>query len=90
MQIEYHKDDIDFIADVMHWAPIDNIVEKLRKGFISAECDEYMWCELTKQELEEFVGYLCLEANHNNKKRVAERMGEIADSFEAQLTCYRG
>lgn len=85
MQVEYHRDDISFIADVMRWAPINNIIEKLKHGSISPECDEYMCCELTNNELNELVGYLCHEANHNKKKRVAERIGEIADSFEVQL-----
>ena len=83
MQIEYHKDDVSFIADVMR-APIGPIIEKLKNGFISIECDEYMCCELTNHELNELVGYLCHEANHNTKKRVAERIGEIADSLEVQ------
>lgn len=85
MQVEYYGDDVSFISDVMSWAPIKYIIKKLGNGFISSECDEYMWCELTHEELNELVGFLCHEANHNKKKRIAERIGEIADSFEGQL-----
>jgi len=84
MQIEYHKDDVSFIADVMRWAPINHIIKKLERGYINSDCDEYMWCELSKNELDELVGYLCHEANHNKKKRIAERIGEIADGLEVQ------
>lgn len=85
MQVEYHRDDVDFIAHVIRWAPVSHIVKKLRNGVISSECDEYFWCELTRQELEDLVGYLCYEANHNNRKKVAERVGELVDGFEVQL-----
>lgn len=84
MQIEYHKDDVSFIADVMSWAPLNHIIKKLKNGSISSECDEYMLCELKKNELEELIGWLCHEANHNKNKHIAERIGEIADDLEVQ------
>ncbi len=84
IEIEYHKDDVSFIADVMQWAPIDHIIKKLESGVISSECDEYMFCDLTEHELDELIGFLSNEANHNKKARVADRICEIADSLEVQ------
>ena len=89
MQVEYYAEDVPFIADVMSWAPLDHIIKKLEKGRISEECDEFMWCELSREELDELTGWLCNEANHNKKKRIAERIGEIADSFLVQLQLYK-
>lgn len=85
MQIEYHKDDVGFVAKVMRWAPVDHIIKKLKNGSVSSECDEYMWCELKEDELDDFIGWLSHEANHNKNKRVAERICEIADSLEVSL-----
>ncbi len=85
IQIEYHRDDVSFIADVMRWAPpIDPIIKKLKNGVVSSECDEYMLCELSKHELDELIGFLSHEANHNKKMRVADRICEIAGDLELQ------
>ena len=82
IEIEYYANDVEFVAEVMSWAPLDGIIEKLRNGTVSSECDELMLCELTKRELNELVGYLSHEANHNEKRSVADRICEIADGFE--------
>ena len=85
IEVEYYTDDVEFIAEVMRWASLDSTIEKLRNGTVSPECDEFMVCELSKRELNELVGYLSHEANHNEKRSVADRICEIADGFELSL-----
>lgn len=85
MQVELYKEDISFIADVLRWAPLKPIMRKLEENTLSPECDEFVYCELTKEELDELVGYLSLEANHNKKRKVTDRTCDIADYLEVQI-----
>lgn len=85
MQVEYYKEDVSFIDDLLRCYSLKDIIKKMEEGKISLECDEFMWCELTETELTELVGYLSLEANHNKSKRIANRACDIADYLEPQI-----
>ena len=56
-----------------------------RYFFKKTRRSSYIECELTISELEEFVGELSYEANHNKKKQIANQVCKIADCLENQL-----
>jgi len=72
---------------LMVWLPktyLKGLEKKFKHATVHPECDEYIECEFTRHEVEEMVGELSYEANHNRSKRVASLACDIADSLEMQ------
>ena len=87
MKIELSANDQEFIIDLFQkrqflQSVIKNLVES---STTHPDSDEYLECELSKDELKELVGELSYEANHNRSKIISEHACEAADSLEAQL-----
>jgi hypothetical protein len=86
MKIELSVYDKIFVVATLQNTSVHGIVNRLKSSStIHADNNDYIEFELTIHELEELVGELSYEANHNNKKRVAEQACDIADSLENQL-----
>jgi len=65
---------------------LSSVIKKLSLlSTVHPECDEYIECKVTLDELEELVGELSFEANHNRSKKISEQACEAADSLENQL-----
>lgn len=85
MMIELFEEDRDFIIGLLHNTHLAGIIKNLRQATRHPECDEYVICKLNLSDMEDLAGQLSFEANHNRKKRVAERACDIADSIENQI-----
>lgn len=79
-------DDKDFVIELLQETSVERIVDTLQSSStVHPDNEHYIECELTIRELEELVGELSYEANHNRKKRVANQACDIAESLENQL-----
>lgn len=87
MRVELSVYDQQFIIDLFKKSRfLKAIINKLAQTSIEhPDSDEYLECELTKYELQELVGELSYEANHNQSKRISEQACEAADSLEVQI-----
>jgi hypothetical protein len=86
MKIELSAYEREFIISLLKKTSVDRIVNRLKSSYsVHPDHPDYIEFELTIHELEELVGELSYEANHNKKKQVANLACEIADSLESQL-----
>ena len=86
MKIELSLFDQKFAISLLQNTSVRRILERLKLlSTVHPDNEDYIECELTIREVEELVGELSYEANHNRKKRVAEQACDIADSLENQL-----
>jgi len=86
MKIELSTWEKEFIISLFQDTHLKGITKKLiQSSTIHPDNEDYVECELTIRELEELVGELSYEANHNRKRRLAEQACEIADSLENHL-----
>ena len=86
MMIELHKEDQEFLVDILRHTHLRGIIKNIGQTMPHPECDEYILCELEPNDVEELTGQLSFEANHNRSKRIARWADEIADSLESQLS----
>lgn len=86
MMLELHKDDQQFLVDLLYQTHLREIIKNIQQAKPHPECDEYILCELERYAVEELAGQLSFEANHNRSKRIAQWAGDIVDSIELQLT----
>ncbi len=86
MKIELSVYDKEFVVSLLKRTHVRSVLDKLKlSSTVHPDNEDYLECELTHYELNELVGELSYEANHNRKKLVAEQACEIADSLENQL-----
>jgi hypothetical protein len=85
MHIELYKSDPKFIIDLLHRTHLMRIIPNLQNATEHPECDEFVLCELDMDGVQELVGQLSFETNHNSEKNVRERACDIADSIEVQI-----
>ena len=80
INIELYADERDFIVDLLGYALLDDLLNNLkqakhnRENIITICVDEY--------NLEQLIGNLSLEANHNKKRLIQELAGELAEKLE--------
>lgn len=86
IHVELYSDERDFIVELIEYALLDDLLNKLkqakpnRKNIINICLSEY--------DLEQLIGNLSLEANHNKKRSTQEfacEMAEKLESYEFQL-----
>jgi hypothetical protein len=73
MKIELSLYDKDFVISLLHYTHVKRVLDKLTLSSTThPDNADYIERELTLHELEDLVGELSYEANHNRKKRVAQ------------------
>lgn len=86
MNIELSSYKKDFVISLLQHSHVRATLERLNlSSTVHPDNEDYIECELTIYEVEELIGELSYEANHNRKKRTAEMACEIAESLENQL-----
>lgn len=85
MMIELYKADQEFLIDILHHSHLRGIIKNIQQAVAHPECNEFILCELKQNDVEELVGQLSFEANHNRSKRIAQWADDIADFLETQL-----
>ena len=87
MKIELSTWDKEFIVSLLKNTSVrKETLDRLSlSSTVHPDNENYIECELPISELEDLVGELSYEANHNLKKRVAEQACDIAESLEGQL-----
>lgn len=80
INVELYTDDRDFIVTHIKYALSDNLLNKIKRArpnkenVISVQLDDF--------DLEQLIGNLSLEANHNKKRSIQELACEIAEKLE--------
>lgn len=86
MKIELSAYEKEFVIDLLQHTTAQRVLDKLESSSTPhPDNADYIECELTIPELEDLVGELSYEANHNRKKRVAAEACDIAECLENQL-----
>ncbi len=86
MRIELSAYDKEFVINLLQNTTVQKILDHLQStSTIHSENEDFIECELTINELEELIGELSYEANHNRKKLVAQQACDIAENLENQL-----
>ena len=80
--IELDSDDRDFIMDHIEYALSEELIKKLETAQINQQFGT-ITCVVNKYELDDMIGNLCLESNHNEKRAIQERASDIADILES-------
>ena len=81
----YHQ---KFIIDLFRgYRLVAEIIKKLsQSSTMHPDNDEYIECEVGRDSLEDLVGELSYEANHNRSKIISEQACEAAESLELYLS----
>src|SRR5262249_18455377 len=86
MKIELSVDEKEFVIKLLKNTSVQRILDHLQSSSTThPDSEDYIECELTIDELEDLIGELSYEANHNRKILVAEQACDIADGLENQL-----
>lgn len=86
MKIELSAYEKNFVIALLQRTTAQRVIDKLASSSTPhPDNGDYIQCELTIPELEDLVGELSYEVNHNRKKRVASEANDIAESLEDQL-----
>lgn len=86
VKVEMYSDERDFIIDLIEYALLDNLINKLKRAKPNKE--NIINIHLNDYDLEQLIGNLSLEANHNKKRSIQERaceVAEILETYEFQL-----
>ena len=86
MKIELSEYEKNFIIKILENTSVQRILNHLKtSSTLHPENEDFIECELVIDEVEELIGELSYEANHNRKKWVAQQACDIADGLENQL-----
>ena len=86
INVELYTNERDFIVEHIAYALLDNLLNKLKRGKPNRE--NIINVRLDHYDLEQLIGNLSLEANHNKKRLTQEFAYELAErleSYEFQL-----
>jgi hypothetical protein len=86
INVELNANERDFIIDLIEYALLDDLIRKLKRAKPNKE--NIINVRLDGYDLEQLIGNLSLEANHNKKRSIQESACEIAEmleSYELQL-----
>ena len=86
ISIELYTDERDFIVDLIGYALLDELLNKLNQ--VKPNRENIINIDLNGYDLEQLIGNLSLEANHNKKRLTQEyacEMAEKLESYEFQL-----
>lgn len=86
VKIELSAYDKEFVVNLLQNTSAQRVLQKLQSSStVHPDNEDYVECEITLYELEDLIGELSYEANHNRKKRIAEQACDIAECLENQL-----
>lgn len=86
MKIELSTSEKDFVIGLLQQTTVQRVLDKLKSSSTPhPDNREYIECELTISEVEDLIGELSYEANHNRKKQIAADACDIAECLEGQL-----
>jgi hypothetical protein len=86
MKIELSLYEKEFIIKILQHTTAQRAIDHLQSSStIHPDNENFIECELAVHEIEDLIGELSYEANHNRKKWVAQQACEIADGLEYQL-----
>ena len=86
VKVELSAYDKEFVVNLLQKTSVQRVLEKLQSSStVHPDNEDYIECELTIYELEDLIGELSYEANHNRKKQIAKQSCDIADHLESQL-----
>ncbi len=86
MKIELSAYERKFVIGLLKNTTVQRVLDKLESSSTPhPDNEDYIECELTIPELEDLVGELSYEANHNQKKLLAAEACDIAECLEEQL-----
>lgn len=86
IKIESYAYEKEFVINLLQNTSVQRILDHLKSSStVHFENEDFIECELTIGELEELIGELSYEANHNRKKLVVQQACDIADGLENQL-----
>ena len=80
VDVELYTDERDFILGLIEYGLSDELFNKLKNAKPDAE--NLLSIRLSSYDLEQLIGYLSLEANHNKKRSIQETADEIAEKLE--------
>jgi len=80
INVELYADERDFIVDLLEYALLDNLLNKLKQAKSNKE--NIINICLNSYDLEQLIGNLSLEANHNKKRLIQESAYEMAEKLE--------
>ena len=80
LKVEMYADERDFIVDLIEYALLDDLINKLKQAKPTKE--NIINIRLDGYDLEQLIGNLSLEANHNKKRSVQELACEMAEKLE--------
>jgi hypothetical protein len=81
IKIKLYADERDFIIDVIKYALLDELLSKLKNA--KPDRDNMVTIALDSYDLEQLIGNLSLEANHNKKRLIQEIACDLADKLES-------
>lgn len=81
VKVELYADERNFIIDIIGYALLDDLVKKLKKA--KPNKDNFITVPLDSFDLEQLIGNLSLEANHNENRLIQERACELAETLES-------
>jgi hypothetical protein len=79
--VEFYPDERDFIIELIEYALLDKLSKKIRRAKPNKE--NIVKIRLDRYDLDQLIGNLSLEANHNKKRSIQELAGEMADKLES-------
>lgn len=86
INVELYTDERDFIVKHLEYALLEGLLNKLKRA--KPNRDNIINIRLDDYDLEQLIGNLSLEANHNKKRSIQELacdMAEKLESYEFQL-----
>ena len=80
IKVELYIDERDFIIDLIDYALSSTLISKLKKA--KPNKNGFLIMSLGRYDLEELIGNLSLEANHNEKRAIQDTACDLAERLE--------
>ena len=81
VKIELYTEERNFIIELLEYALLDGLINKLKKA--KSNKNNFVTVSLDDFDLEQLIGNLSLEANHNKKRSIQDAAYKLAERFEA-------
>mgnify|MGYP003611568285 CR=1 FL=1 len=81
ISVELYVEERDFIIELIKYALSDELLKKIRQAKPNKE--NIIKICLDRYDLEDLIGNLSLEANHNKKRSTQELACEMAEKLES-------
>lgn len=86
MKIEISLYDQEFVVKLLNKSRLRSVINNLvATSTVHPDNEDYVECKIAMSALEDLVGELSYEANHNRSKIIAAQACDVAESLEGQL-----